>query len=233
MAKAKRKVAVFDIDGTIFRSSLLIEITDALVLKKVFPKRVQTAYRKAKYEWLDRKANYDKYLWAVIRAFDENIRGVSFKKFEAVGKEIIGLQKDRVYRYTRDLVKKLKKQGYFLLAISHSPKAVVDTFAKQMGFDKVYGLLFGLTPAGYFTGEKMIDLVADKAKILRRAVEKENLTLKASYGVGDSESDIPMLSIVEYPIAFNPNKKLYDHAMRKGWRVIVERKNVVYKLNKN
>jgi len=230
MKNRKRKVAVFDIDGTIFRSSLLIEITDALVLKNIFPKQVQTAYSRAKASWLDRKDDYDKYLWEVIKAFDHNIRGVAFKDFEAISAEVVKLQKDRVYRYTRDLVKNLKRKNYFILAISHSPKAAVDAFAKKMGFDKVYGLLFELSPAGRFTGKKMIELIADKAKILNRAVLKENLTLKDSYGVGDTDSDIPMLSIVDNPIAFNPNQKLYDHAMKKKWKIVVERKNVTYEL---
>lgn len=33
-----RKVAFFDIDGTVFRSSLLIELVNALIAEGVFPK---------------------------------------------------------------------------------------------------------------------------------------------------------------------------------------------------
>jgi len=71
-------------------------------------------------------------------------------------------------------------------------------------------------------------LINDKAKILKRAVEKENLTLKGSVGVGDTESDIAFLKMVEKPICFNPNKKLYIRAKRSGWQIIVERKDVIY-----
>ncbi len=39
-----------------------------------------------------------------------------------------------------------------------------------------------------------------------------------------------MLTAVETPIAFNPTKLLYDHALANNWQVVVERKNVVYKL---
>ena len=51
-----------------------------------------------------------------------------------------------------------------------------------------------------------------------------------SVGVGDSESDIPMLSTVERPIAFNPTRNLYEHAVEHAWPVVVERKNMIYKL---
>jgi len=36
-----KKVAIFDIDGTIFRSSLLIELTDALIQEDIFPSKVE------------------------------------------------------------------------------------------------------------------------------------------------------------------------------------------------
>jgi len=70
----------------------------------------------------------------------------------------------------------------------------------------------------------------NKASILTRAVEKENLTLKGSVGVGDTESDVSMLSLVEDAIAFNPNRALYRHASQKLWKIVVERKDVIYEL---
>lgn len=70
----------------------------------------------------------------------------------------------------------------------------------------------------------------NKALILQRAVKKEGLTLKGSIGVGDTESDIPFLELVEEAICFNPNEKLYRAARRNGWKIIVERKDVIYEL---
>jgi phosphoserine phosphatase len=74
------------------------------------------------------------------------------------------------------------------------------------------------------------ELIDDKAKILERAVEKENLTLKGSVGVGDTEADVPFLKMVRRPICFNPNKNLYRIAKKRNWDVVVERKDVLYKL---
>jgi HAD superfamily hydrolase (TIGR01490 family) len=225
------RVAVFDIDGTIFRSSLLIEVTNALIANKIFPKGVEEIYKKAKTNWLNRRADYDQYIWDVIRAFDKNIKGVHYKKFKRVAKEVVDAQEDKVYRYTRDLVKELKRRKYFLLAISHSPKDIVDEFAKRLGFDKVYGRLIAMNTDGTFTGKTLLsDLIFNKAKVVERAVLKEDLTLRGSVGVGDTESDIPLLKMVARPICFNPNKKLYSYAKRRGWKIVVERKNVIYKL---
>jgi phosphoserine phosphatase len=49
--------------------------------------------------------------------------------------------------------------------------------------------------------------------------------------VGDTESDAPMLEIVENPIAFNPNFDLKQIAETKGWKIIVEKKDVIYDLS--
>jgi len=226
-----KKVAIFDIDGTIFRSSLLIEVTEGLLQAGIFPKKISKTYQASFTKWLSRQGSYEKYIMDVVYAFQKNIKGVSRKDFTAISKQVVDFHKNRVYRYTRDLVKKLKKKGYYLLAISHSPKELADQFCKNLGFNKVYGRVYEVSAQGKFTGNTLYaDLIDDKAKILKRAVEKERLTLSHSVGVGDTESDIAFLSIVAHPICFNPNNKLYQHAKKSGWRVVVERKDVIYKL---
>jgi HAD superfamily hydrolase (TIGR01490 family) len=226
-----KKVAIFDIDGTIFRSSLVIELTDAFIQEGVFSSKVRRLYAMYHKNWLDRKGPYEEYINAVVNAFRENIRGINYKEFSKIAKKVVALQKNRTYIYSRDLIKKLKKKGYYLLAISHSPKKIVEEFCKKLGFDKVYGQLYEVDKQKRFTGKVLyMDVIIDKAKVLKRAIEKEKLTLRGSVGVGDTESDIGFLKMVENPICFNPNKKLYQYAKRLGWKIIVERKDVIYRL---
>jgi HAD superfamily hydrolase (TIGR01490 family) len=228
--KQLRKVAVFDIDGTVFRSSLLIELVDALIMEGIFPKKTRKIYARQYQRWLDRKDSYEKYIKAVILAFESNIKGIDERKFNKVAERVIAFHKNRLYRFTRDLIKKLKKKKYYLLAISHSPMYVVGRFAKSIGFKKVYGRVLE-TKDYKFTGKTLYEeLIFDKSKILKRAIEKENLTLKGSIGVGDTESDIPFLKMVERPICFNPNILLYKYAKKHNWSIVVERKDVIYKL---
>jgi HAD superfamily hydrolase (TIGR01490 family) len=226
-----KKVAIFDIDGTIFRSSLLIEVTNSLIAEGIFPARTRNIYLPAFERWLNRKDSYEKYISEVVRTFDKNIPGVKRTEFLRVVRKVIGYQKQRVYRYTRDMVQQLRRRGYFLLAISHSPKDLVVEFTKHWGFHKVYGRIFEVNKENKFTGKILYtELINDKAKILKRAVEIEHLSLKGSIGLGDSEGDIPMLKLVERPICFNPNSILYRYAKQKGWEVVVERKDVIYHL---
>lgn len=224
-------MAIFDIDGTIFRSSLLIELVETLIEKELFDSGARKVYQNKKELWLNRKGDYEEYINAVVEAFAKYVKGVSYVELKNIVDIVFERKSEQVYRFTRDLITDLKKKGYFLLAISHSPKAVVDKFGKKWAFDKVYGTLYELGPTDCFTG-KIIDahLIFNKANILKRAVEKEGLTLRGSVGVGDTESDYSFLELVDKPICFNPNSKLLRHAKRNGWRVVVERKDVIYEI---
>ena len=226
-----RKVAIFDIDGTIFRSSLLIEVTEALINKEVFPKVARMGYEKEYKKWLEREGTYEDYIMAVVKTFLKNIKGVKHSDFSKIAKTVIADNNNKVYVYTRDLVKKLKKNGYYLLAISNSPKEMVQGFCKKMGFDKTYGRVYEIGKNDKYTGNILyLDLITDKSKILKRVMEKVALTLKGSVAVGDTEGDIPMLKMVDIPICINPNKNLFKVAMKNNWRIVVERKDVIYKL---
>jgi len=227
----KKKAAFFDIDGTIFRSSLLVEVTEAMIQDGVMPSGLRKIYAKTYERWLDRRGPYEEYIGGVIKAFESNIRGVKGKDFMKVVEKVVQFHQSRVYRYTRGLVRDLKKKNYFLVAISNSPKEILDPFCRKLGFDKVYGRVYELDKRGRMTGKTLfLDLISDKAKILRRAVEHNNLTLRGSLGVGDTESDIPFLKLVDKPICFNPNQVLYKYAKRAGWTIVIERKDVIHRI---
>lgn len=229
--EGKRKVAIFDVDGTIFRSSLLIELVEALIAKGAFPEDTRAVYEKEHQKWLDREGDYEEYISAVVKAFRSHIKGVHYGVLAEAAESMVDKQWKRTYRYTRDILKDLKKRGYFLLAVSHSPKTVLDKFCPKLGFDKTYGFIYEIGPQDLFTGAIVDEhLIYNKANIVKRAVEKENLTLRHSIGVGDTESDIPFLEMVAKPVCFNPNMKLYRYAKRMGWDVKVERKDVLYDL---
>jgi HAD superfamily phosphoserine phosphatase-like hydrolase len=227
----KRPYAVFDVDGTIFRSSLLIEVVEDLIQAKIFPPEAQQLFEDAHKRWLDREGDYSTYISKVVDAFMLHIKGVHYGDFMDVARKTVASNQKRTYRYTRDLLAQLKDDGYFLLAISHSPKAILDLFCPALGFDKVYGMFYSIGPQDRFTGEiEEKSLILNKAAILKRAVERESLSQDDSIGVGDTESDISFLDIVERPICFNPNSKLYQVAKVRGWDIVVERKDVIYEL---
>lgn len=224
-----QKVAFFDIDGTVFRSSLFVELVNACVAHEIFPLNTQKMYEKEYEAWRNRDGSYEAYVNAMIHTFLEHIRGVHYGDFADIGRKVVHEQGRHTYRYTRDLIKDLRSKDYYLVAISQSPKTILDEFCASYGFDKVYGRIYEIGPRDLFTGAVSdVELIADKAQIVERVFEKENLTREDSIGVGDTEGDISLLESVEMPICFNPNMTLYQYAQKKEWPVVVERKDVIY-----
>ena len=228
------KIAAFDIDGTIFRSSLLIELVNGLVKDRIFLKKAEDEIEDDYHAWLNRIANYDTYINKVAEVYFRHIVGCEKKEVLEVGKKVMAKQKLKVYRFTRDLVKDLKKQGYYLIAISGSPMFMVKDFAKRMGFDIAFGSDLEVKN-GLFTNKfTQRDSYNQKSKLLMKIIENSNISAdwKNSVAVGDSGTDISMLELVGKPIAFNPDGVLVDYAKKHGWRIVVERKNIVYDIER-
>jgi len=227
-----KKLAVFDIDGTLFRSSLLIELTNSLVEKKIFPEDALEEIEDDYINWLNREAGYENYIRKVVDAYEKYIVGCKEYEVEKTVEEVLTKERKKLYRYTRDLIQKLKKEKYFLFAISGSPGHIITSFAKDIGFDKYLGGYYEVVD-GKFTGVQPYGNPAhDKKKTLQSFLDKSEIVfdIKNSIGVGDTESDISFLEMLGNPIAFNPNRKLAEHAKKNNWKIIVERKDVIYEL---
>jgi HAD superfamily phosphoserine phosphatase-like hydrolase len=181
-------------------------------------------------EWKVRNNDegFYKYEVELINTFDKTVEGLDEKVFESVVEEVFEQYKDQVYRYTRDLIVELKSRGYFLIAISGSHKELVEKVADYYGFDDFVGTDY--TRSGSKLKSEAFVASHHKEELLKEMIKKHRLDLKGSYAVGDTPSDAPMLGMVENGIAFNPDKKLYNLAQKNGWKVVVERKNVVYEL---
>lgn len=232
--KKGRSLAIFDIDGTVYRWSLFIEIVVEFIRVDIFPKRAYDELLASYLLWLERKIHYSVYLETVIRIYYTHLKGCSEAEVKKIARAVLSRKKDRVYRFTKDLIGKLKKEGYFLLAISGSPNYIVEDFAKYFGFDAYFGVVYEVKD-GKFTGHMLDpDPAMDKSKVLEKFLKGYAgvFDLKNSVAVGDTESDIPLLSAVGHPIAFNPNKDLVICARDKGWRIVVERKDVIFDLKK-
>jgi len=224
------KLAVFDIDGTIFRSSLVIELSHALVEAGIFPAGAQKEIAKEYLAWVNRKGSYEAYINKVVKIYIKQISGKRYARVKGVAQSVINFQKDRVYRFTRDLIKKLKAQNYLLIAISGSPSYIVSAYAKAIGFNLFFGTELEVKN-GKFTGRTInVDSAFNKAKIVKNLAKKYSINLKNSIAVGDTEGDIAMLSLVGNPIAFNPNLHLAKIAQKKKWRMVAERKDVIYEI---
>ncbi len=226
----KRKFAVFDIDGTVFRSHLYWEVALSLARNnKLHPKVDKMAvnlYDKWKRRTHDKA--FEEFDKRTITILDDVVSELNPQDYDKALKQVLPPLLDQTYLYTKKLIKRLKTEGYFLIAISGSRLEEVNLFASYHGFDDWIGQEYIRTKDGKSYTGKIKKTYKDKHLILRGFVKKHNLTMNDSYAVGDSGGDISMLEQVENPIAFNPNQDLLEYARKAKWKIVVERKSIAY-----
>jgi HAD superfamily hydrolase (TIGR01490 family) len=226
-----RPFAVFDIDGTIIRWQLYHALADELAREGYLdPKQFQKV-RAARMNWKKRggEDSFTEYEQTLINLVNSAITNVRVADLEEASKRVLNEYKDQVYTYTRDLINQLRAKNYLLFTISASQAEIVGMLAKYYGFDDWAGSAYEARD-GFFTGHIDLLISQRKPERLKELVAKHNATWQGSIGVGDSESDIALLETVEKPIAFNPTKQLFEHAQKNDWKVVLERKNMVYEL---
>jgi HAD superfamily hydrolase (TIGR01490 family) len=228
----KRPFAAFDIDGTVIRWQLYHALADEMVRREMLDPLVFKNVRDARMTW-KRRTNPDSFLQyehALVAMVDAALPNITLDDFTAACRAVMEEYRDQVYTYTRDLLQQLKRENYLLFAVSASQQQIVGMFAEYYGFDDYSGSQYEVID-GAFTGKKTLLLQRDnKVKELTALATKHNADWQGSIAVGDSESDIPMLSSVMQPIAFNPTEALFNHARGADWQIVIERKNMVYRL---
>jgi HAD superfamily hydrolase (TIGR01490 family) len=226
--------AVFDIDGTFIRWQLFHAIVHSLGKKGLLPAGSHDRIRAARMEWKRRTTDigFAKYEDVLVSEYIAVIKNMAPDEYEAivhdVFQDVFDEYKDQTFTYTRNLAKNLKAKGYVLLAVSGSHHEIIQKLAQYHGFDYAVGATLEQIN-GRFSG-KIDTPIFDKAKALKKLTDKYELTTDGSYAVGDSTSDAPMLEMVDNPIAFNPDRKFFDIASAKKWKIVVERKNMVFEL---
>jgi len=228
--KTERPFAVFDIDGTLVRWQLYHAVADALAREGHIDTTAYQAIREARMNWKRRTGPeaYKQYEQQLVNAYEALLGQLDIEQFETAAQAVFEEYKDQVYTYTRDLIRLLKDRNYLLFAISNSQIEIVKKVAQYYGFDDYVGAVYEQN-SGRFTGKVTVHL-HDKDAVLNDLVAKHKASWEGSLAVGDSASDIPMLKLVQQPVAFNPEKKLFDEATMHGWKIVIERKNMVYKL---
>ncbi len=231
--------AFFDIDGTICRDSLLTEhfkkmIKYELIDSLEYEEKVRDTYMM----WAERVGDYDGYLLRLTETYVNAMIGISVKDNDFVSDQVMKLKGNRVYKYTRDRIKWHKEQGHKVIFISGSPDFLVRRMAEKWGADDYKGSTYHVED-GKFSGviSPMWDS-RNKIKSLNMFCEKYGIDLEKSYAYGDTSGDYSMLKSVGNPITINPSKEFLDKLradkeIHDKVQVIVERKDVIYKMDLN
>lgn len=226
-----KKFAVFDIDGTLYRWQLYHELVQTLAFAGVFPSNAFGELDRRWNQWRGGQIPFDEYEAYVVKVMTTNLPLVPLEIFEAACDKVVTESAHKTHHYPRTLLKKLKAEGYTIIAITGSQQELIDRFGAKYGFDIVVGALYE-RKGGHFTGKLDRTIVGHKKDILEQLVKDHKLAWEESVAIGDSDGDATILELVEKPIAFNPSAGLFETAKEKGWPIVIERKNIAYTLER-
>ncbi len=175
----------------------------------------------------------------MVDIYMDAIKGLDRYHIDYIAKKVIEQKGDRVYTFSRDRIKWHKEQGHIVITISGSPIELVREMSKKYNMDDYRGTVYKLDEGNKYNGEiiPMWD-GESKEKAIKELKEKYDIDLDKSYAYGDTSGDYTMLKAVGKPYAINPTKELIgkvlkDNNVMDKIKIIVERKDVTYNLNKD
>lgn len=119
------------------------------------------------------------------------------------------------------LVDQHRKAGDTLLVVTATNRFITEPIAKLYGIEH----LLATTPEmkrGQYTG-KYIDFPCfQEGKIthLQKWLADSGHSLSGSYFYSDSHNDLPLLRLVDHPVAVDPDEKLHEVAEKERWPII-------------
>lgn len=121
----------------------------------------------------------------------------------------------------RALVEQHRRQGHTLMIVTATNRFVTAPIAREFGIDH----LLATEPEevdGRFTGRVAGTPCYREGKVarLRQWLEHNRETLAGSWFYSDSHNDLPLLELVDHPVAVNPDEVLRREAVARRWPVL-------------
>ncbi len=213
--------AFFDVDNTIVQGASLFHLARGLYRRRFFTTRdivaaawQQTLFRLVGVEDPD---HVDQTRTNAL-AF---IKGHQVSELEVLAAEIFDeAMAHRIWPGTRALAQQHLDRGQRVWLVTAAPVEIALIIARRLGLTGALGTVSEHVD-GVYTGRLVGDLLHGrvKAEAVEALAEREGLDLARCAAYSDSANDLPLLSLVGYPCAINPDGALREHALARGWRV--------------
>jgi HAD superfamily hydrolase (TIGR01490 family) len=119
------------------------------------------------------------------------------------------------------LLQKHRQQGDFLLVITSTNRFVVEPICAKLGVDDLLATELAVENHRY-NGEVAGEPTFREGKVsrLKSWLETTGHSMAGSYFYSDSINDLPLLEVVEKPVAVDPDSELAEIARQRQWPVI-------------
>lgn len=211
----------FDVDGTLITTNL-VHPTLFYMLNQPTPLHSVAKLGRAiaKAPWMVLAEMRDR------RIFNEllftSFEGVSEDRLICLAEETFEkVMKPAIYPKARDLVRCSLDKGHEVVLLSGALDFLVKLLCEHLGATDIIANKLEIKDR-FATGKLLRPVVAgpEKARLLREHARARGHNLDECFAYSDSYSDVPMLSVVGYPAAVNPDRRLKLLAQAYHWPIL-------------
>jgi HAD superfamily hydrolase (TIGR01490 family) len=211
----------FDVDGTLVTTNL-VHPTVFYMMNQPSPIQSFAKLGRAvlKAPWMAVAESRDR------RLFNELL----FSSYEAVSEDrLLSLAeeafdkvlKPALYAKSKELVKCSLEKGHEVILVSGALDFLMRLLSDHLGATGIIANRLEIKD-GFATGKLLRPVVAgpEKARLVREHARAHGHNLDECFAYSDSYSDVPMLSVVGYPAAVNPDRRLKMLAQAYHWPIL-------------
>jgi HAD superfamily hydrolase (TIGR01490 family) len=218
--------AFFDLDKTIIAKSSTLAFSKPFFQSGLLNRR--TVLRSAYAQFVFALAGADADQMERMRAFITSMCAGwdATQVREIVNETLHEIIDPLVYDEAVRLIDAHKAAGRDVVIVSSSGEELVAPIAAMLGADHMVATRM-VVEDGRYTGEIETYVYGPaKADAIRDLASARDYDLSRSYAYSDSITDVPMLEIVGYPTAVNPDRALRKVAVERGWPIVAFRNAV-------
>jgi HAD superfamily hydrolase (TIGR01490 family) len=149
------------------------------------------------------------------------IAGVPVRDLQRLSPQVLAGVLPRLYPQMLARAYEHQDAGCPVYILTAASQEMADLLAHVLAFDGGLGSRSEIVD-GRYTGRPAGPFNYREGKVIsmRELAAREQIDLAASYAYSDSESDLPMLRAVGYPVVVNPDPELARIAAEEGWEVV-------------
>ena len=212
-------LAIFDLDNTLLSGDSDYAWSEFLVDRGIVDKNYHSRTNAAHLaDYNAGKLNIDKFLTFQLEPLKNNPRSI-LEEIRSHFLEVI--IKPMISDKARALVRRHREQGHTLMIITATNRFITAPIADEFGIELLIATEVEEID-GQFTGRTYDTPSFGEGKVRRLNdwLVERNETLAGSWFYSDSHNDLPLLEVVDHPVALNPDDTLREEAQLRKWKIV-------------
>ena len=212
--------AFFDLDNTLIKGSVLFHTGAGMVRHGLVTRReiARHARQHVAFRWRGEHVGE----LANVRERALTIgAGLQVADVVSLGEQVYDERlAGRIWDGTRRLAERHLESGDPVWLATGAPVELAEIVARRLGLSGALGTVSEIED-GAWTGQLVGEILhgTAKAAAVRTLAEDEGLDLDACAAYSDSINDLPLLEMVGFPHAVNPDRQLHRIAVQRGWPI--------------